>query len=235
MVYALASIAGGATSFGNALIAAPFLLLIGFPLQYVVTINLALNAATRSANALRFRAHRSNRRVALLLLGSLPGLFLGSTVLARVDESAIKLVTGLLVMLAAVLMLRAAAQTDPRPPVPGGALLAGFGSGLLGASTSLSGVAPVLLLARERTAKLAFLADLSIFFLFSSLLALGFLAVQGVLVREALLPGALLWLPGALLGNQLGVRLAERVSQKAFGRLVLGLMFVTGALTALSA
>src|SRR3954467_11509073 len=81
---------GGVTGFGYSLVATPLLLLAGFPLPFVVTVNLALAFITRISVASRFRQSMSRRRVALLIGGSVPGLWLGVTVLRVVDPHAIK-------------------------------------------------------------------------------------------------------------------------------------------------
>jgi uncharacterized protein len=74
----IASFLGGATGFGFALICTPLLLLIGFPLEFVITANLTLTMITRLSVAYRFRAHVSLRRVSMLIVGSIPGFYLGA-------------------------------------------------------------------------------------------------------------------------------------------------------------
>ena len=150
----LASFLGGVTGFGYSLVATPLLLVVGFPLPFVVTVNLALAFVTRISVAYRFRADLSPRRVAGLVGGSIPGLWLGAQVLATVRESAIKLGAGVIVMLAAVLLWRTASAPPPRP-LPGAAVAAGFLGGFLGSATSLNGIAPVLLLTGQTTQDLA--------------------------------------------------------------------------------
>src|SRR3954454_4697708 len=91
---AAASFLGGVTGFGYSLVATPLLLLAGFPLPFVVTANLALAFVTRISVAYRFRRSMSPRRVALLVGGSVPGLWLGTTVLKAVDPTTIKVAAG---------------------------------------------------------------------------------------------------------------------------------------------
>ena len=67
-----ASFLGGVTGFGYSLVATPLLLLLGFPLPFVVTVNLALAFVTRIPVAYRFRANLDPRRVAGLIAGSVP-------------------------------------------------------------------------------------------------------------------------------------------------------------------
>jgi hypothetical protein len=47
LVVVAASFLGGVTGFGYSLVATPLLLLVGFPLPFVVTVNLALACVTR--------------------------------------------------------------------------------------------------------------------------------------------------------------------------------------------
>lgn len=231
---AAASFLGGVTGFGYALVATPLLLLAGFPLPFVVTANLSLALVTRVSIAYRFRAHVTPRRVGALVLGSVPGLWIGTRVLTGVDPAAIKLAAGVLVMLLALVLARSLTAPPPRP-VPGAPVAAGFAGGFLGATTSLNGVAPVLLLARDKAAPRSFIADLAAYFVASNAIALVLLAAGGALSHRALFPAALLWLPGSLAANLVGSTLGPRLPERAFRRLTLAIVFVAGGLTALSA
>jgi uncharacterized membrane protein YfcA len=228
-----ASFLGGVSGFGYTLVATPLLLLIGFPLPFVVTANLALAFVTRVPVAIRFRGDLRPRRAAGLVAGSVPGLWLGARVLVTVPPATIKVAAGVIVMAAAVLLARAASAPPPRP-LPGAAVAAGFAGGLLGSSTSLNGVAPALLLARDRARPRAFLADLAVYFVASNALGLLILLAEGAIASEALFPAAL-WLPGSLAGNWAGATLAPRLPERAFGRLTLAVVFVAGAAAALTA
>src|SRR3954465_7600423 len=104
VVVALASFLGGVTGFGYSLVATPLLLLDGYSLRFVVTVNLALAFVTRISVAVRFRRSASPRRVAALLGGPIPGLWLGVLVLGAVDATTIKVAAGILTMVAAALL-----------------------------------------------------------------------------------------------------------------------------------
>jgi uncharacterized membrane protein YfcA len=119
--------------------------------------------------------------------------------------------------------------------VPGAAAIAGFLGGFLGSSTSLNGVAPVLLLARDKASPRSFLADLAMYFVGANAIGLIILAVQHTIRTDALAPGFLVWLPGSLLGNWLGTTLGPRLPERAFRRLTLVIVFVAGGVTALTA
>jgi uncharacterized membrane protein YfcA len=234
LIVLAASFLGGVTGFGYSLVATPLLLLLGFPLPFVVTVNLALACLTRISVAYRFRADLKRRRAAGLIAGSVPGLFLGATVLTTVDVSTIKLGAGLVVMAAAVLLWRAVTAPPPRE-IPGAPLAAGFAGGFLGAATSLNGVAPVLLLARDKAAPRSVLADLALYFVASNAIGLAVLLAAGALESDALWPAFMLWLPGSLVGNWAGTVIGPRLPEAAFRRLTLAIVFAAGAVTALTA
>jgi uncharacterized protein len=234
LVVAAASFLGGVTGFGYSLVATPLLLLLGFDLPFVVTANLAVACVTRISVAYRFRSDARPGRAAGLIAGSIPGLWLGAVVLTTVDASTIKLGAGLVVMAAAVLLWRAVKAPPPRE-LPGAAVAAGFAGGFLGAATSLNGVAPVLLLARDKAAPRSVLADLALYFVASNAIGLAVLLVEGGLETDALYPAFLLWLPGSLLGNWAGTKIGPSLPETGFRRLTLAIVFVAGALTALTA
>ena len=230
----VASFLGGLTGFGYSLVATPLLLLVGFPLPFVVTVNLALACITRISVAYRFRADLSPKRVAGLVGGSIPGLWLGALVLTSVRESTIKVAAGLVAMVAAVLLWRTASAPRPRP-VPGAPLVAGFLGGFLGAATSLNGIAPVLLLARDKAAPRSFQADLALYFVASNAIGLVILAAAGGFATDALFPAFVVWLPGSLVANWLGTSLTPRLPELFFRRLTLAIVFAAGATTAWTA
>jgi uncharacterized membrane protein YfcA len=233
-IVAGASFLGGVTGFGYSLVATPLLLILGFPLPFVVTANLALAFVTRISVAVRFRRDMWPRRVAALVGGSVPGLWLGTQVLSEVEASDIKFAAGIIVMIAAVLLARSVSAPPPRR-VPGAPVVAGFFGGFLGASTSLNGVAPVLLLARDKASPRSFLADLAMYFVASNGIGLVLLALEGALREDALYPAFLLWLPGSLAGNWLGTVLGPRLPEGTFRRLTLAVVFVAGGVTAITA
>jgi uncharacterized protein len=234
LVVLAAAFLGGVTGFGYSLVATPLLLLIGFDLPFVVTANLAVACITRISVAYRFRSDARPRRAAGLIAGSVPGLWLGAVVLTTVDDSTIKLGAGLVVMVAAVLLWRAVTAPPPRE-LPGAPVAAGFAGGFLGAATSLNGVAPVLLLARDQAEPRSVIADLAIYFVASNAIGLAVLAAEGGLEMDALWPAFVLWLPGSLAGNWAGTVIGPRLPETAFRRLTLAIVFVAGAVTALTA
>lgn len=231
---ALAAMLAGATGFGFGLVSVPLLLLAGYTLPFVVSANLTLVLLTRIPVVYQLRAHLTARRAMTLVLGSLPGLWLGTLVLTSVNPHWIKLATGLLVIVATALLVRARHAAAPSP-IPGSLPTVGFIGGFLGATAALNGIPVVLLLARDRVKPLSFLVDLAAYFVLSNLIALALLDARGALVPRALFPATLLWLPGALAGNALGITFSTRLPELHFRRLTLALALVSGVVTVLTA
>ncbi len=232
-VIAGAAFLGGAAGFGTALVSTPLLLLLGFPLPFVITLNLAMNMLTRVSVTYQLRAHVT-RRSWLLIIGSVPGLILGVLVLTTVSAHAIKIATGVAVLGLTILIARAIDAPPPRS-LPGAPVAAGFAGGFLGSTTSLNGMPAVLLLARDKVAPASFLADLAVYFVLSNAIGLGVLKVGNELSTRALFPALLLWLPGSLVANQVGITLGTRLPERLFRWLTIGVALVSGVMTLVTA
>jgi uncharacterized membrane protein YfcA len=227
------SFLAGTSGFGFSLMATPALLLCGYSLPFVVTVNLLLSVATRLSVAWRLRRVVSVRRVTVLVGGAVPGLWIGSRTLGAIDAHVVRLVVGAVVAGAAA----ALAWADRHPPNPrfrGLVAAAGFLGGVLGTTTSLTGVPPALLLTRRRLAAENLFADLSVYFVVTAAIGLAVLAVDGHFDRPA--AGALAWwLPGVLVANALGTTVGLRLPSQTFRRVTLGVGFVAGIVTLLTA
>lgn len=228
----LAALLAGVSGFGLGIVAAPLLLLAGFSLPFVVTVILLISLATRIS--VTWRLHRSidRRRVAVLVGSAVPGLFVGALLLRSVDGQALRVVVGTIVAVAAA-GLALAERHPPRPRLRGMNAAAGFAGGVLGTSTSLSGVPPALLLTRRGVATKAFLADLATYFVATSAIGLGVLVLNGDFSQDGA-EAFLWWLPGVIVANLVGTSIALRLPVGAFRRFVLGLAFVAGLATALT-
>jgi uncharacterized membrane protein YfcA len=225
---------GGITGFGSSLLSTPTLLLLGLPLRSIVIVNLSTVLITRGVTALRLRAHVSPRRPALLVLGSIPGLYCGTLLLGLVDAAFLKRFAGIAIVLATLIQV-ALMRRPPPPPIAGAPVIAGWLGGVLGATTSLNGIPPAILMARDRAAPRSFQADLALYFTCSNAIGLALLAARGAFVGHALVPTALVWMPGALIGNAIGTALGGRLPVRLFLAIAFALAGIAGAVTALTA
>jgi uncharacterized protein len=210
------------------------LLLVGFSPPFVVTANLTLALITRGMVAWRLRYHITRRRIGILLLSSVPGAIIGVLALTRVDESVIRMATGVLVIFASIGLIWSTSRPEPGPPVPGGTWITGFFAGFLGTTTSLSGVPAAIYFIRERLEPVRFLADMAAFFVGGNILALTMLFISGAFVTSALFPAALLWLPGAMIGNLIGTAIGRRLPHSLFRTFTLCVVIIAGIVTVLT-
>lgn len=107
--------------------------------------------------------------------------------------------------------------------------MAGSASGALSTSTGLAGPPIVLLLASRGLPKAEFRSTSALYFLAMSLVGLLVLAGRG-LVEGGEVSLSLVLVPAAIVGKVIGTALLEKVSEKAFRALSLGLVILTGAL-----
>ena len=79
------------------------------------------------------------------------------------------------------------------------------------------------------------MADLALYFVVSNAIGLLILQAEGALDADALSPAFLVWLPGSLLGNLAGTIVGPRLPEAGFRRATLAIVFLAGAVTALTA
>lgn len=225
-----AALLGGATGFGFGLVAAPTLLAAGLPLPEVVAVNLALALLTRVAAAWQLRRHLVWTRARRLIAGSVPGILAGHAVGGAVDTGALQITAGTVAILAALALTLRTAEPSPdaRPAGAAATLTAGAAGGFLGVTTSLNGVPPALLLARDRVAQRSFAADLTVYFVVSNCIALALLTATGPDVLVPLGTYVPVWLPVGLVGNQMGIRLNRRLPGRLFRVVTLTVVIVAG-------
>ena len=229
-----ASVLGGVTGFGFALVCTPLLLLAGFPLADVVVVNLAISGTTRVATVVRLRHSVNRRRAGWLVIGVVPGLLVGDLVRDAVDDAVLKVGAGAVaVAVALYLLVRPPAPRagDAGPPPRLHSAVAGALGGFLGITTSLNGPPPVILLSRQRAEPREFVADMAVYLIVGNGLALLVLHLTGGLALDRLWLLLACWLPVAFAGNALGLAYGSRLPAGPFRLLTLGLVVVTGLAT----
>lgn len=222
----LAGVVTGLTGFGLALISTPILLFVYEPRTVVVLT--AIFSIFINAAVVWDSWHEARRRLALaLLVPALLGVVLGVEVLSVIDPDYVRLGVGAIVVFSALLLVR-----DVRLPGANtrwGTLVAGSASGALSTSTGLAGPPVVLLLASRDLRKHEFRGTSALYFLPMSVAGLAALALRG-LVEAPEVPLGLLLIPAAIAGKAAGTALLERVSERAFRAITLGLVILTGTL-----
>lgn len=232
---AFASIVGGATGFGTALVATPLMLLVGISVPETVSVILVVGLVTRCAVMIRLRAHIVWSRVSLLALGSIPGAWAGAAVLHVVSVHYLKIAAGVLAVLCGVSMVVVSTPDEPRSPSPAAAAATGAVGGFLSTTTALNGPPPALLLTRAGIPPMVFIADMAGYFTVVSAVSLIVLGARGQIPHSILWPALPTYVVASLLGTGAGLWIAHRLPERAFRLAVIGLVIVAGALTALTA
>lgn len=237
-----AAFLAGVVGFAYALIALPLLLLVGLPLEQVVPINLSIGLMSRVL-IMRLRWDDITwPRARRLAVASLPGAALGVCTAALVPTEQLQIAAGVTVLAAVTAVLglehrqRSRGEPPPSTAEPRSRCatehLAGATGGFLGATTSLNGVVPALLMASRRTPARQVVADLAVYFVVGNACALALLAIAHRIVWTDVASFIVLWTPVALLGTHAGTWLGPRLPAVAFRRFTL-LLIVASAIAGL--
>ena len=208
-----------ATGFGFALVLSPALFAVMEPAE-AVTALLALGAALNLLVLVEGHDARWSR-LPPLLLPALPGLALGAVVLAALSREPLQIGVGVAVIAAALWQLRHRA-TAARVPAPA----AGFLSGVLTTSISISGPPIVLWLEAQALSPAEFRATLAAVFLALNVAGWAVLGVAGDATAD--LGELALLLALVVVGYALGALAFRRLDHERFYRIVLALVIVTG-------
>jgi len=241
VVIFVASTVNGVAGFGFALVAVAAIAVVLEPRSAVVLISVI----TPALQVFQLRYHWAFRSVAgrlvPMLLASLVGTVIGSSLLVVLPGYALAIALGLFTVWYVIGSLRKSpmlvTERTERRIAPAVGALAGVSNGALGASGPILGS---YLLAIGLTGR-HFVFAISLTFAAMSAIRVGTLAVLGEYTPTILLVGLALVVP-AWLGQRLGFALQGRLSARAFQRVILiallaasaNLLFrgVTGAIAA---
>lgn len=220
------------TGFGFALVMVP-LLSLAWDVKSAVVTSTVLGTFALLPLLFEARRHVRLRTAAALVAGSLAGVPAGILLLDWIDPEALKILVGVTVIAASVLVYRVREVRATRAGVIP-AVAAGAVSGVLRASTSMGGPPAVLyLLGAERDVE-AFRGTILAFFLPMSLVTIVGLAAVGRVTPDVVRTSVIA-LPAMAIGMFAGVWLRSRVQGELFRVLVLLLLILTSVGVIISA
>ncbi|MFM7665608.1 MAG: sulfite exporter TauE/SafE family protein [Actinomycetota bacterium] len=152
------------------------------------------------------------------------GMPIGLYVLANVAQRPLKIVLGVIIIVATLALMRGAANIAPRRWIE---VLAGWLSGILSTATGTNGPPLVLAAQMRGLTPDVFRATLAFTFTLSGSLSLLMYVAARLVTRGALLL-ALAAVPLIVVGQRIGIRLQPRLSGRRFERLVYGLLLLSG-------
>lgn len=216
--------------FGFALLGVP-LMALAIDTRDAVIIAVWLGLVTSAVQTVEGRGVIDRPVARRLVLGSLVGIPLGSTVFVLVPERALTAILGVSVLAATVLLARGIELSSPRR---GPEWAAGIVSGALASSLSTNGPPLVAVLQARRYPIAVFRATINTVFAVANVVTLVAFAITDELQLEQSW-WSLVLLPLVGVGLAIGGRLRRHIDEPRARRLVLLLLAVAGVSATLSA
>ena len=212
------------TGFGFALVMTPLLALI-WDVKPTIASSVLLSTVALLPLLIEVRGNASMSRVSVLLVGSLAGIPPGVFLLERLDAGALQVMVAATVIVASALLYFSPNLAGGEDTVRG-RLMAGFVSGSIGSSTSLSGPPIVLYLLGRESDVAAFRATLLLFFLPGNVVTILAFALVGQITGDVLVLSVAA-LPAIALGLMFGAWLRSHVQPERFRAVVVAVLIVT--------
>ncbi len=221
-VVALAAAAQMVSGFGFALLAVP-LMGLAIDVKTAVVVCTICGTASNTYQAIVDRADRDTGLAIRLIIASILGMPLGWFLLEHSTSDQLKVVVGLMVLVAVVLVSRASNRAVQWRPLD---WIAGFTSGVLAIATSTNGPPLVVLLRAKKLAPQVFRSTINSVFCVVALVSIAVFAMGGRItgsVGKAIVTA----IPGLVIGIWFGRVVRGRLSEATFWRLVLTMLIGT--------
>lgn len=219
-----ASILKGVTGFGFALFSVPLLSFI-FPMSTIVPALALFNVVTSSSILFGLKQKVRWYYIVPMFVASLGGIPLGIYALEYMNEETLKLIVGMMVIIFSLKLLKGVNMAKRFKKMP--LFFAGFLSGVLTSSISIGGPPLVIAMYRKGYNKDFFKAVFSWFTVFSSSFASVAFYIKGFLTPESIKFAALA-LPLLVLGSGWGNKIARKIHQEQFRKLIIYVNVITG-------
>ena len=216
--------------FGFALLAMP-LMTFAIPVERAVVVVALLAIVSTSSQAYTHRAHVRVPLARRLVISSYAGMPLGIVLLNTIDDRALRIVLGVGVIIATIVLIRDLTLTHAGPHLD---YAMGFVSGVSNTSIGANGPPLVFDLQSRRLAPNEFRGTIGLVFALGNAFSLVLFIADGKVTHDGLTAAAVAF-PAWVLGSLLGRYLQPKVPEHHFRRIVLGLLLVTGATTILAA
>lgn len=208
--------------FGFALLGLPLMTLVIDP-KIAVVVTALTGVLVTSWQAIRSRADADRVLVRRLTTAAYVGMPFGLLVFIEVNDDVLRLLLGIAVLLAVVML---ALRLNMHHAGPRFDYAAGFVSGVLNTSLSTNGPPLVFSLQARQLSAVTFRATITMVFALSNILGLSLFVASGRVTRDGLVASAIT-IPAMILGQAIGFPLRKHVHGERFRYLVLVLM--TGA------
>ena len=230
-IFFLAGIIQGMTGFGSALIAMPLLSLF-IDVKTAVPLCILQSVLMTSYLSFTLKDHMEKKKIVPLLIGSLPGIYCGATLLKNVESDVIKLLLGSLIVVYSVYSLFL--KPKPKNLHKAWAYIAGFGTGFIGSAFSTGGPPAIIYTTLTGWSKDYIKATLTGFFLTSAIITAAVHAASG-LTTALVLKYFFTSSAFVLIGVYAGTQLYKRVSSEGYIKVILILLVILGGMMCITA
>jgi len=190
----------GMTGFGSALVALPLLCLI-VDIKFAIPLSVLSSLGITLLLALKLKAHLDKSKLIPLCTAALPGIFVGVTLLKKVNSETIALLLGILIIGYSCYSLFL--NPTPKKLHPRWGYAAGFFSGAIGSAFSAGGPPVIIYTTMTGWDKDSIKATMTGFFLFNSLMIALAHGMTGVTTTEVM-QTFLITFPLVILGTAVG-------------------------------
>lgn len=232
IIFFIAGFVQGLSGFGSALLAMP-LLIIFIDVKVAVPLCILNSFLITSYLSFKLKDYMEMKKILPLIVGSLPGIYLGIIFLKSMESDLIKILLGL--MITSYCFYSLVFQPAPRKLHRVWAYIAGFGTGFIGSSFSAGGPPAIIYTTLTGWSKNHIKATLTGFFLVGNIIIITGHAASGlttILVLKYMLVSAGFVFSGVYLGSLLYDRTDSRVNIKVIliTLMALGILMIASAL-----
>ncbi|MBM9514367.1 sulfite exporter TauE/SafE family protein [Desulfogranum marinum] len=226
LIFLVAGFVQGITGFGAGLVAIPLLCLI-IDVKTAVPLVILNGVIITSYLAYTLRSFLDSKKILPLLVGSIPGVLLGSQCLTLVNPDLIRTFLGILLIAYSVYNLAAHPKPVKMPLFIGYA--AGFCTGFITALLSAGGPPAIIYTTLTDWKKNEIKATLTGFFVFNAVFTMIVHALSGMTTLLTL-KYCTVTMPLVLLGTAIGSRLTDKINRRAYLICIYVFLLMMGAL-----
>ncbi|RJX25433.1 MAG: sulfite exporter TauE/SafE family protein [Desulfurivibrio sp.] len=231
LIFLAAGFTQGISGFGSALVAMPLLLLF-LDARTAVPLCMLNGLIITAFLSLQLRRNVDWRKIRPLVIGCLPGIYVGARFLKEADSDLIKLLLG--VMLVGYALYNMFCKPGPGTVAPFWSYIAGFFTGVIGSAFSAGGPPTIIYTTLTDWDKDDIKATLSVFFFTTGLIMAGAYTLAG-LITTAVLRYFSVSAAFVLLGVMAGAFCYGKVARETYLKIILNLLVVMGGMLIFSA
>lgn len=212
---------------GAAIIALPIMALI-LPVEVVIPVSCICGASIGVYLTIIYYKYAHYKMIAPLVLGSIPGTFVGLSILLWIDKGLLQIIIGLLLIFYAYWQYSIKIAKIHKESIVGASFI-GFLAGLSNASTSFGGPPGYAYSVYVGWDRKAAIGTLSLYYLFMSAVTILSQYIAG-LYTENTLYYALLSLIGMFSGIFSSIPFVQRITVENYRKFIIIVIFVAGLL-----